>query len=204
MNLQKRINEIKQLGVADHFLPKITEYVDLLWRSNDELNLFSRQMTFDELIDNHLIDCLLVLKYFPVDLKKVADFGSGGGLPGVLFAILFPGTAFLLFEKSPKKQAFLNKCKAIAPNITVQGEIPPTFDGVDLVIARAFKPLDVILEVSRSYFLNGGRYFLLKGRREKIDEEYVLAKKKFKDLTIAIESIKSPVMEVERHLVRIR
>ena len=57
--------------------------------------------------------------------------------------------------------------------------------------------------MSRDYYQKKGRYFLLKGRREKIEEELVLARKKFKDLQIRIEPLKSPVMDVERHLVLI-
>ncbi len=41
-------------------------------------------MTFEELIDNHIIDCLLPLKYFPQDIKTAADFGTGGGLPAAI------------------------------------------------------------------------------------------------------------------------
>ena len=91
----------------------------------------------------------------------------------------------------------------IAPNIAVEGEIPLVLNQVEIVIARAFKPLDVILDVSRSYYKSSGKYFLLKGRREKIDEEVVLARQKYKDLKVDIHALKSPLLEVERHLVLI-
>lgn len=134
---------------------------------------------------------------------KVADFGTGGGLPGVLYAIQFPEMEFHLYEKSPKKQDFLKRCQALAPRIHIHGEIPKDFGGVDLVIARGFKPVDVIIEMSQKNFKAGGKYFLLKARREKIDEEIALAKKKYKDLKVTIEPLKSPVLEVERNLVLI-
>lgn len=193
-----------QLGFREEYLPKLKAYVDLLRSENEELNLISRKMTYEELIDNHLIDCLLPLKKFPEDVKEVADFGSGGGLPGVIYAIQFPHIKFHLYEKSPKKQEFLNKCKkAVAPNIEVHGEIPKELNSIDVVTARGFKPIDVILEVSREYYKKNGKYFLLKARREKIDEELSLARKKFKDLKVSVEPLKSPVLEVERHLVLI-
>ena len=69
------------------------------------------------------------------------------------------------------------------------------------MVARAFKPIDVILDVSRNYYNKGGKYFLLKARREKIEEELILAKKKFKDLKVAIEPLRSPLLEVELHIV---
>jgi 16S rRNA (guanine527-N7)-methyltransferase len=203
MNFEKRIPILLELGVSEVYLDKINSYLDLLWSSNEQLNLISRKMTTEELIDNHLIDCLLPLKKFPNHVKNAADFGSGGGLPGVLYALLFPDVKFHLFEKSNLKQDFLNSCKVIAPNIIVNGDIPIKLLNIEIVIARAFKPIDVILDMSRDYYNNGGKYFLLKGRIEKINEELALAKKKFKNLDFQIEVLKSPVLEVERHLVKL-
>jgi hypothetical protein len=113
----------------------------------------------------------------------------------------FPELSFHLFEKSPKKQQFLKKCQQRFGNIQVFGEIPSKLPGIDLVTSRAFKPLDVIFEISREYCLSGGRYFLLKGRKEKIQEELELAQKKFKGLQVEVLPLSSPVLEVERHLV---
>lgn len=203
MDMKSRESTILELGFRKEALPALERYVDLLWKTNEALNLISRKMTYDDLIDNHVIDCLLPLKYYPHDLKRAADFGSGGGLPGVIYALQFPNTEFHLFEKSNLKQEFLRMCAEISPNIKVHGEIPLELKGIELVSARAFKALDVILDMSRSYYKAQGKYFLLKGRREKINEEYLLAKKKFKDLKINIEPLKSPLLDVERHLVSI-
>jgi 16S rRNA (guanine527-N7)-methyltransferase len=200
----RRIPVYLELGFGSRSLEQLQSYIELLWESNEELNLISRKMTFEDLIDNHVIDCLLTLKFFPADTAKVvADFGAGGGLPSVVYAIQFPHIQFLLFEKSPKKQDFLKRCQKIASNLQIHGDIPKRLTSVDLVMARAFKPLDVILDMSREYYKEQGSYFLLKGRREKIDEEFALAKKKFKDLEIQVQELKSPVLEVERHLVQI-
>lgn len=200
----KQKSYILDLGFSAEHLESLKSYVQLLWQSNEELNLISRKMSFEELIDNHIIDCLLPLKFFPKGLKRVADFGSGGGLPAVIYAIQFPDTEFFLYEKSPKKQEFLRKCQTIAKNIQVFGEIPKTLDKVDLVTARGFKPVDVILDVSRDYYKSGGQYFLLKARAEKISEELQLAQKKFKDSVTEVVPLKSPLLDVERHLVWVK
>lgn len=200
----KQKSYILDLGFSAEHLESLKSYVQLLWQSNEELNLISRKMSFEELIDNHIIDCLLPLKFFPKGLKRVADFGSGGGLPAVIYAIQFPETEFFLYEKSPKKQEFLRKCQTIAKNIQVFGEIPKTLDKVDLVTARGFKPVDVILDVSRDYYKLGGQYFLLKARAEKISEELQLAQKKFKDSVTEVVPLKSPLLDVERHLVWVK
>ncbi len=201
MNLQSRVPIILQLGFREEAIPRLKSYAELLWTENVDLNLFSRKMTWEELIDNHIIDSLLPLSHFPKSLHAVADFGSGGGLPAVIYALQFPKTTFHLFEKSVRKREFLDKCKKLAPNLKLHGEIPPQLEDIELITARAFKPLDVILELSRNYYLQGGRYFLLKARREKIDEEISFAQKKFKNLKVRIVPLTSPVLQVERHLV---
>ncbi len=203
MNFDSRISTILDLGFPEAALPKLKAYLELLWSSNEELNLISRKMTFDDLMDNHVIDCLLPLKYFPKNIKAAADFGSGGGLPAVIYAIAFPDISYTAFEKSKLKQDFLKKCIAIAPNLKVEGEIPPKLVNIDLVTSRAFKPIDVILEFSRDYYKKGGKYFLLKARMEKVEEEMRDARKKFKEVKAEITPLKSPVLEVERHLVLI-
>jgi len=206
MNLQHfedRIPIFKDLGFREDGIPQLRDYIDILWSANEEMNLISRKMTYEELIDNHVIDCMLPLKKFPKDIVAAADFGSGGGLPGIIFAIQFPDIHFHLFEKSKLKQKFLNHCAELAPNIKVQAEVPIHLKSIDLVTARAFKPIDVILDVSRSYYDKGGKYFLLKARLEKIEEELIPARKKFKNLKVEIEPLTSPVLVVERHLVRL-
>ncbi len=182
----------------------LKSYLDLLCSWNEQLNLFSRQMTFQDLLDNHILDCILPLPYFPKGVKKVADFGSGGGLPVLLYAIQFPTVEFHAYEKSPKKREFLEHCKkTLSLKMKIYGEIPVDFSGVDLVTARAFKPTDVLLDMSRKYYESGGKYFLLKGRREKIDEEIQDTLKKFKNLKFEVLPLKSPLLEVQRHLVLI-
>lgn len=200
---QSRIPVLKELGFRDAALPKLQSFVDLLWSANEDLNLISRKMTYPELIDNHVIDCLLPLKHFPKHVKVAADFGAGGGLPGVMYAIQFPHIQFQLFEKSARKQDFLQSCSAIAKNIKIHGEITNSIKDIDLIIARGFKPIDVILEMSRDYYSNKGQYFLLKARAEKIEEEIQQSSKKFKALKIEKIPLVSPVLEVERHLILI-
>lgn len=204
MYFEKRTPIFLELGFREEAIPQLKAYIDHLWQSNETLNLVSRKMTFEELIDNHLIDSLLALKHFPKDVKEVADFGSGGGLPGVVYAIQFPEVVFHLYEKSKLKQEYLSDCKPMAPNLKVHGEIPAILGKIDLVVARAFKSIDISLDVSRNYYGKGGKYFFLKARREKIDEEVQDARKQFKDMQVTIEVLKSPVLEVERHLVLVQ
>lgn len=202
-HFEHRKNIFIELGFRAQSIPQLNSYVELLWASNEELNLISRKMTFEELIDNHIIDCMLALKHFPNTVRNVADLGTGGGLPAVIYAIQYPKINFHLYEKSKLKQDFLNRCREIAPNLKVCGELPPHLKNIDLVTARAFKPIDVLLDMTRNYFAEDGKYFLLKARKTKIEEELLLAKKKFPSLNASLVELKSPVLDVERNLVLI-
>jgi len=197
----KRRSIFLELGFNESALPKLKQYIDLLWKTNEEFNLVSRKMSFEELIDNHVVDCLLPIQFFPKDIKTVADLGSGGGLPAVIYALQFPHIQFHLYEKSKLKQTFLEQCQKIAPNIHVHGEIPNDLNHIDLISARGFKPIDEIIQFTKKYYQNNGRYFLMKARKEKIDEEISLTLKKQKDFKCQIQPLKSPVLDVERHIV---
>ena len=199
-----RVKILEQLGFRRAALASLETYLQLLWRENVDLNLFSRKMVAQEFVDNHVIDCLLAIKHFPTSVEAVSDFGSGGGMPGLLYALQFKDVRFDLYEKSPLKRRFLSKVKNEIPalaNARVLSEIPNRLDSTPLVIARAFKPVDVILEMSRMHLQGGGKYFLFKGRAEKIAEELSLAKKKWPDLKPELIALHSPVLDVERHLV---
>ncbi len=199
--LQERKDLLLNFGVSLQQLDILNTFLKNLIDFNEDLNLVSRQLKMKDLVENHLIDCLLAYPFLPQNIQRVADFGSGGGFPGVVYACLRPNTEFTLYEKSPKKQHYLKSCQAFVPNLKVHGEIPKNFGGVDLVTARAFKPMGVIIEMSQQYFANGGKYFLLKGRAEKINEEITDCKKFAKQINIQVQKLSSPILEVERNLV---
>ena len=91
--------------------------------------------------------------------QRARQYGFRGDLA---LAIQFPKAKFYLFEKSPKKREFLERCRTIAPNLNLEAAIPSD-PKVEVITARAFKPVDVILDMSREYYKRGGKYFLLKG-----------------------------------------
>jgi 16S rRNA (guanine527-N7)-methyltransferase len=155
----------------------LAEYLAMLWKANQELNLVSRKMTPEELVIEHLMDCLIALPHLPA-AKRIADLGSGGGLPAVALAICRPETHFTLFEKSPRKCQFLTTCAARWPNLSVAGPVPEGGDlakaaggKIDYAIARAFKPIRASFDSTRAYRRAGGRYVFYKARRAKIEEE---------------------------------
>ena len=81
-----------------------------LLEKNQSVNLFSRKNS--ELRLKCLMDqALLAGRVLSPVLKRakgpVLDVGSGGGFPGLVFSVLFPGTLFYLCERNKKKAEFL-------------------------------------------------------------------------------------------------
>jgi 16S rRNA (guanine527-N7)-methyltransferase len=190
-----------ELGVSEEAYLGLIGYTERLWEANEELNLFSRKMPIKDLVENHIFDCLLALKDFQAfKFTKLADFGSGGGMPAIILAICFPNATVRLFEKSPKKRQFLESQIDFVPNIEVYEEVNSEYlEDIDLITARAFKPIEIILKLSRPYFKSGGRYLLYKAKQDVIQQEIKDARLKNYELI----KLESPFLEVERHLVRI-
>ncbi len=187
------------LGVQPEQSIKLAAYLAHLWAANQELNLVSRKLAPDMLVDDHLVDSLLALPHFPRQ-GTIADLGSGGGFPALPLAICLPDTHFLLFEKSPLKCKFLESCRPFAPNFTVVGALDQSgaFPECQLITARGFKSVREILQWSKAHQARGGAYLLYKARRARIDEELAEAKVKAR-----IERLPQHGVAEERHLVLI-
>jgi 16S rRNA (guanine527-N7)-methyltransferase len=107
---------------------------------------------------------------------KIADAGSGAGLPGIPLAIAMKDFNFTLIERMGRRAGFLYNTKAILElsNITVEeGELEKTKKGYfDLITFRAFKPLELkMLKTLFNACKNAGTIAAYKGRLEKIEQE---------------------------------
>jgi 16S rRNA (guanine527-N7)-methyltransferase len=121
---------------------------------NDKVNLISRR-DIDNLEVAHLLHSLAIAKF--IDFKagsRVMDLGTGGGLPGIPLAIMFPEVQFHLIDRIGKK---VNAAKEIAEavelkNVTFQhGDSGECHDKFDFVVSRAVMPqADVIKAVRKN------------------------------------------------------
>lgn len=179
-------------------LNKSATYLWKLWSFNSSYNLVSRKLSPQAILENHFLDCCLCLNLLPRS-NRIADLGSGGGFPGIIWAIFFPKTQVSLYEKSSVKNQFLTQLKDFIPNINVEGTIPSDKIEADLITARAFKPISVICRLTKNNLKLGTPYFLLKARRQKIEEE--LAATSSIKTNIQILSVPHPILDVERHIV---
>ena len=119
----------------------------------------------------HVDDSLVAVPYVPAG--RIADLGSGAGVPGLVLAAVLPDRSFVLVEASRKKCAFIAEtAEAMGlSNVSVQWgraeEVADVFDGV---CARALAALPVLCEYAAPLLGEGGTAIFWKGAVE-ADEE---------------------------------
>ncbi|MDR1898587.1 MAG: 16S rRNA (guanine(527)-N(7))-methyltransferase RsmG [Treponema sp.] len=138
---------------------------------------------------------------------RIADVGSGAGLPGIPLAIVLSGGDFTLIERTGRRAGFLRNVQAVLglANVWVEEEemrraLPGRFD---LAAFRAFRPLERDTLKSLFRLLRpGGVLAAYKGRREKIEAEMAAAEPSTGGWEIL--PVRVPFLEEERHLALIR
>jgi 16S rRNA (guanine527-N7)-methyltransferase len=157
----------------------------------------------------HLIDSITVLPVMRqfLDLKnpKIADLGSGGGLPAIPIAILQPEWNVTLIEAIRKKTAFLQHVRGklglkniqvLSERVEAVGKSQP--GQFDAVISRAFTNLAHFLELSLPLLKPNGLVFAMKAKRA--DEELQDVCMDDWNL-VADEPLQIPNLAVERRLL---
>lgn len=165
------INNIVKISSED--FKNLQDYVEFLLYYNTKMNLIGKS-TIDDIWNRHIIDSLQIIKIIKNKNIKVADLGSGAGLPGIPLSILGIST-IELFEKSPKKCEFLNMAKKYSKNkIIVRNEnLYQTKDNsFDLIVSRALANIDSLLNFSKNLIKDNSELIFLKGKKiyEELDE----------------------------------
>ena len=163
MNLENFCNE--NFNDSKNVFNTLMEYKKILLNENHKMNLIGKS-TIDDFDQRHIIDCIQIIKHMPDKKKQVMDIGTGAGLPGVLLSILGYQNLHLV-EKSPKKSAFLEICKAhLGLNYKIHTKPIAEISGVniDYITARAFAPIEKIIIATKKIIHKKTIYVLLKGK----------------------------------------
>ena len=167
------------LGFEAGELRRLGLFLALMRAANDLVNLTSITDA-DAAWERHVFDALTLVPLLQ-DLPpgaRVADVGSGGGVPGLPLAIALPDHRFTLIEATGKKAAFLRSAAGALglAGVDVENERAETLgqrdgrrDAFDAVVARAVGPLAVVAELCVPLAKVGGLTLLIKG--ERADEE---------------------------------
>ena len=137
---------------------ELDEFKKLILVKSKEINLISPK-TINNFKNRHIIDCAQVIDLIDINSKICTDIGSGAGLPGIVLSIILKGKKIAmkmnLYEKSYHKSSFL---RSVSKKFKLDSEIfqEDIFKKKNLVsgsiLARAFKPLPVVLDLVEKNF----------------------------------------------------
>lgn len=156
-----------QLQPAQHAL--LERFLELLYQANRTMNL-TRIRPGPSARVLHVGDALSLLPLLPGEAHRLADVGSGGGLPGIPLAIVRPDAHVTLIEATRKKAAFLDRTVAALRLSNVQilqqraeAAAERLGEAFDVAVARALAPMPVLVEWCLPLVKCGGKLLAMKG-----------------------------------------
>jgi 16S rRNA (guanine527-N7)-methyltransferase len=160
----------EQLAVqlSSRQIDQLLDYLQELNKWNQAYNL-SAIRSIEEMVSRHLLDSLAVVPHLISDKNKnVIDVGTGGGLPGIPLAIMFPEWKFTLLDSNGKKTRFLFHVKNLleldnvkVENHRVEQYRPP--EKYQIVISRAFASLQDMTDGCSHLLADDGVFMAMKG-----------------------------------------
>ena len=192
--------------VSRETITSLKKYENTLIKANKTLNLIGNS-TIKDIWTRHFLDSVQVIDFIDKNNKTLVDLGSGAGFPGLVLAIALKDRKIplkiKLIEKSSKKVKFLkNLINELQLNVEVINqnilqEPIKFFD--DVFIARAFKPLKIILQLIHNKAKNWKKIFIFLGKTGK--NELLQASKSW-DIEykqrVSVTSNDSTVIEINR------
>ena len=160
--------------VSRETIVSLKKYEKILIKTNKSLNLIGKS-TINEIWQRHFLDSVQVIDFIDKNDKSLMDIGSGAGFPGLVLAIVLKDRKIplkiKLVEKSPKKTKFLKKLidqleldvEIINQNILEKKKKISE----DVFVARAFKPLKIIMELIHNNAENWKKIFIFLGKTGK-------------------------------------
>ncbi len=149
---------LDKFNVPRETFSELDEFKELIIEKNKEINLISAK-NINNLGNRHIIDCAQVIDLIDINSETCTDIGSGAGLPGIVLSIILKNKKIdmkmNLYEKSYHKSSFL---RSVSKKLKLDSEIfqEDIFKKKNLVsgsiLARAFKPLPVILDLVEKNF----------------------------------------------------
>ncbi len=185
----KKYSILDKFNVSRETCIDFERFISLILDKNQKINIIGKR-TESIIRKRHIIDSAQAIDLIDLNATICSDLGSGGGLPGIVLAIMMKNLnqpmKFNLYEKSHLKSVFLrNVSRKLKLNTEViEGDI----FGIknlksETVIGRAFKPLPVVLELMSKNFTNCKNLILFMGKNGKqtLNEAFKVWKFEYKE-----------------------
>jgi len=156
----------KSLNFSDHSIEKLKKFTNLVLAENQNYNLIAKS-TENQIWQRHILDSAQLVKFIDFNVSSMADLGTGAGFPGIVVEIFNKNKAFhvKLYEKSLVKRRFLiGAIKELNLNAEVLGDVRDEVIDSEIIICRAFKKLDQVIQVSREIAKKPHKLLILKGQ----------------------------------------
>ena len=162
-----------QLPLSDRDTQRLLVYVDLLQRWNRTYNLTAVRDP-DDMVVQHLFDCLAVVPPLKRALAAlsdphVLDVGSGGGLPGIIIAMLLPMVRMVCVDAVGKKAAFIRQAGVELQLTNLRAEHARVealqAQPFDLITSRAFASLADFARLTAGHLAPSGVWVAMKGKK---------------------------------------
>ena len=148
-------NRLNSLNVSRETFLDFEIFISMILEKNKEINIISKETSKNSVIrDRHILDSAQIIDFVDFNQNTTSDLGSGGGMPGIVIAIILKNIRnnmkVNLFEKSHHKSVFL---KDVSRKLELNTEIfqQNIFDlkkiETGTIMSRAFKPMPVILDL---------------------------------------------------------
>ena len=201
MQQSKVINILKKdLNFKDSSVEKLKKFVKLVLIENKNHNLIAKS-TEISIWHRHILDSAQLVKFIDFKSLSLADLGSGAGFPGLVIEIFNKNKDFhvKLYEKSSVKRQFLSRViNELDLNAEVCGDIRDEVLDSDIIVCRAFKKLEQVIQVSREIAKKPHKLMILKGQnaQEEINKTFKTKKYSYK-LVNSITNDKSKIILME-------
>ena len=171
----------KKKSFDDNSIEKLKDFINLVLKENKNHNLIAKS-TENHIWLRHILDSAQLAKFIDVNLKALADLGTGAGFPGLVIEIFNKNKDFhvKLYEKSPVKRRFLKSViEELDLKAEVLGDIREEVLDSDIIICRAFKKLHQVIQVSREIAKKPHKLIVLKGQNAQQEIKNSLKTKKY-------------------------
>ena len=187
----------KDLNFNDRSIDKLKKFTELVLSANKNHNFIAKS-TESSIWDRHILDSAQLVKFIDFKASSLADLGSGAGFPGLVIEIFNKNKDFhvKLYEKSSVKRQFLrNVTKKLNLNAEILGDVRDEGLDSDIIVCRAFKKLDRVIQVSREIAKKPHKLIILKGQnaQEEINKTFKTRKYSYK-LVNSITNGKSKII----------
>ena len=176
----KKYPLLKDQNVPRETLIELELFVSMLQKRNEEINIISKETAKNQVIrERHISDSAQIIEFVDLNSNIITDIGSGGGMPGIIIAIMIKNVKnsakVILYEKSHHKSNFLKK---VSRDLKLNTEIMKKniFEVQNLesgtIMARAFKPLPIVLDLVYKNFSSYKNLIMFMGKNgESVLEE---------------------------------